>query len=76
MPRDDVGQKFSFVGAYVDDPEASGWHVAGMLHWGGVWGGNWILEPTSGTAVVVLTNTMREGCNGPFREEIRDAVFG
>lgn len=76
IPRDDLGQKFSFIGAYVEDPEASGWHVAGLLHWGGVWGGNWILEPASGTAVVVLTNTMREGCNGPFREEIRDAVFG
>ena len=69
-------QKFSLLGAYIDDPAASGWPAAGMLHWGGIWGNNWILDPASGTAVVVMTNTMREGCNGPFREEIRDAVFG
>ena len=28
------------------------------------------------TNVVVYTNTMREGCNGPFRDQMRDAVFG
>jgi CubicO group peptidase (beta-lactamase class C family) len=72
----DPGQKFGFVGAVIDDPHASGWPVPGMLHWGGIWGNNWIIDPASRTTVVVMTNTMREGCNGPFREEIRDAVFG
>jgi CubicO group peptidase (beta-lactamase class C family) len=75
LSRDDAGQKFSFLGAWIEDPQASGWPVAGMLHWGGVWGNNWILEPKSGTSVVVYTNTTIEGCNGPFREEVRDAVF-
>jgi Beta-lactamase len=75
LPCDDPGEKFSFVGAFIDDPQASGWPVGGMLHWGGIWGNNWIIEPKSGTVVVVFTNTMREGCNGPFRGEIRDAVF-
>jgi len=75
LPRDDAGQKFSFLGAWIEDPQASGWPVAGMLHWGGVWGNNWILEPKSATSVVVYTNTTVEGCNGPFREEVRDAVF-
>jgi CubicO group peptidase (beta-lactamase class C family) len=77
LPRDkDPGQKFGFIGAVIDDPAASGWPLHGMLHWGGIWGNNWIIEPMTGTVVVVLTNTMREGCNGPFREEVRDAVFG
>ncbi|MEO8756883.1 MAG: serine hydrolase domain-containing protein [Devosia sp.] len=75
LPRDDAGQKFGFLGAVVEDTAASGWPVAGMLHWGGIWGNNWILDPASATTVVVYTNTMREGCNGPFRDEIRDAVF-
>lgn len=71
----DPGQKFGFVGAVIDDIDVSGWPVLGMLHWGGIWGNNWIIDPASRTTVVVMTNTMREGCNGPFREEIRDAVF-
>lgn len=76
LPREkDPGQKFGFVGAVIEDPQASGWQRPGMLHWGGIWGNNWIIDPTSGTTVVVMTNTMREGCNGPFREEVRDAVF-
>lgn len=75
LPRDDAGQKFGFFGAVIDDPATSGWPVAGMLHWGGIWGNNWIIEPQSATTVVVYTNTMREGCNGPFREQVRDAVF-
>lgn len=77
LPRPrDPGQKFGFVGAVIEDPAASGWQKRGMLHWGGIWGNNWIIDPESGTVVVVMTNTMREGCNGPFREDIRDAVFG
>jgi CubicO group peptidase (beta-lactamase class C family) len=75
LARDEPGQKFGFLGAVIADRAASGWPIEGMIHWGGIWGNNWILEPQSGTSVVVFTNTMREGCNGPFREEIRDAVF-
>lgn len=75
LPRADAGQKFSFLGAYIEDTQASGWPVAGMLHWGGIWGNNWIFDPHSGTSVVVFTNTAVEGSHGPFRDEIRDAVF-
>jgi CubicO group peptidase (beta-lactamase class C family) len=76
LPREkDPGQKFGFVGAVIEDIHASGWPIPGMLHWGGIWGNNWIIDPASRTTVVVTTNTMREGCNGPFRDEIRDAVF-
>ncbi|MEO6015106.1 MAG: serine hydrolase domain-containing protein [Devosia sp.] len=72
----DPGQQFGFVGAVIADAKASGWQRAGMVQWGGIWGNNWIVDPVTDTNIVVFTNTMREGCNGPFREEIRDAVFG
>jgi hypothetical protein len=35
-----------------------------------------MIDPATKTTVVVMTNTMREGCNGPFRDEVRDAAFG
>ena len=70
------GELFGYLGAVVTDPVASGWHRRGLVEWGGVWGNNWIADPATGTHVVVFTNTMKEGCDGPFRNEVRDAVFG
>jgi CubicO group peptidase (beta-lactamase class C family) len=75
LPRDEAGQRFGFLGAVIADPKNSGWPSAGMLHWGGIWGNNWIVDPASRRSVVVCTNTSREGCNGSFREQIRDAIF-
>lgn len=72
---DRPGELFSFVGAVVTDAATSGWRKEGLVEWGGIWGNNWIVDPETGTHVVVYTNTMREGCNGPFRDEMRDAVF-
>jgi CubicO group peptidase (beta-lactamase class C family) len=69
------GEGFGFFGAVIRDTARSGWPTEGMIHWGGTWGNNWILEPKSGTTVVVYTNTATEGCDGRFRAEIRDAVF-
>jgi CubicO group peptidase (beta-lactamase class C family) len=73
---DRPGAKFTFIGALVTDAAASGWHKNGLIEWGGIWGNSWILDPASGTSVVAYTNTMWSGCNGRFRDEIRDAVFG
>ena len=70
------GEHFGFLGAVVEDPVASGWHKEGLIEWGGIWGNSWILDPAGRTSVVAFTNTMREGCSGPFRDQIRDAVFG
>lgn len=75
-PMDRPGQLFSTIGAVVTDAEASGWRKDGLVQWGGIWGNNWIIDPATRTHVVVYTNTMKEGCNGPFRDEVRDAVFG
>ena len=70
------GGKFWFIGALVGDAAASGWHKNGLIEWGGIWGNSWILDPASATSVVAYTNTMWSGCDGRFRNEIRDAVFG
>lgn len=73
---DRPGAKFTFIGALVTDAAASGWHRNGLIEWGGIWGNSWILDPATGTSLVAYTNTMWSGCNGRFRDEIRDAVFG
>ena len=73
---DRPGAKFTFIGALVGDAAASGWHRNGLIEWGGIWGNSWILDPDSGTSVVAYTNTMWSGCDGRFRDGVRDAVFG
>ena len=79
LPRrdSDAGKRFGLLGAVTQDPVAAGFPVPqGCVDWGGAWGHNWIIEPASRTTIVTMTNTVWEGCNGPFREEIAGAVFG
>ena len=60
----------------TDDPKAAKSPCpVGTLDWGGAWGHNWIIDRTNKLTIAVLTNTAPEGCNGPFREEVRDAVY-
>jgi hypothetical protein len=47
----------------------------GTVDWGGAWGHNWIIDPINHLTIVTCTNVAFEGCNGPFREDIRDAVY-
>ena len=71
------GKGFNLIGAVIHDARAA--HSpcpVGTVDWGGVWGHNWIVDPVARRTIVVCTNTTFEGCNGPFREEIRDAVYG
>jgi CubicO group peptidase (beta-lactamase class C family) len=79
LPRrdKDAGKRFGLLGAVTEDPAAAQFPVpVGTVDWGGAWGHNWIIAPASQTSIVTLTNTLWEGCNGPFREEIAAAVFG
>jgi len=79
LPRreDDAGKRFTVLGAIIDDPKAARSPCpAGTLDWGGAWGHNWIIDPTNRWTILVCTNVAPEGCNGPFREDIRDAVYG
>ena len=76
MPRPAAGEGFSYFGAIVRDPKAANSPVSpGTNHWGGIYGNNWFLDPVRQLALVCFTNTAFEGCNGPFRNEIRDAVY-
>ncbi len=79
LPRraSDAGKRFSFIGAYLADPAAAKNPCpVGTIDWGGAWGHNWVVDPVTRTTIVVCTNTTFEGCNGPFREEILEAVYG
>ncbi len=78
LPRreTDAGKRFTVLGAMIDDPKAAKSPCpVGTLDWGGAWGHNWIIDRTNRLSIAVLTNTAPEGCNGPFREEVRDAVY-
>ena len=68
------GKRFGYLGAIT--VEAGGAIPQGAVDWGGAWGHNWIIDAATGTVIVVCTNTLFEGCNGPFREEVAAAVFG
>jgi CubicO group peptidase (beta-lactamase class C family) len=74
----DAGKRFGFFGAVLEDPMAAGNSPApkGTVDWGGVYGHNWFIDPQNGISVVSYSNTAPNGCNGPFREEIRNAVYG
>jgi CubicO group peptidase (beta-lactamase class C family) len=79
LPRraGDAGKRFSLIGAVIDDPAAARSPCpAGTVDWGGAWGHNWIVDPTNRWTILTCTNVAPEGCNGPFREDIRDAVYG
>ena len=78
LPRreGDAGKRFTVLGAIIDDPQAARSPCpVGTLDWGGAWGHNWIIDRTNKLSIVVCTNVAPEGCNGPFREDIRDAVY-
>ena len=73
----DAGKRFTVLGAMNDDPKAAKSPCpVGTLDWGGAWGHNWIIDRTNRLSIAVLTNVTPEGCNGPFRDDIRDAVYG
>lgn len=78
LPRreNDAGKRFTVLGAMIDDPKAAKSPCpVGTLDWGGAWGHNWIIDRTNRLSIAVMTNTAPEGCNGPFREQVRDAVY-
>jgi CubicO group peptidase (beta-lactamase class C family) len=71
-----VGEQFGYLGAVITDARAAGWPRDGLVRWGGIWGNNWCVDPKTGTALVAYSNTMWEGSDGRFRDDLRDAVFG
>lgn len=78
LPRreSDAGKRFSLLGALLEDPAAARSPCPiGTLDWGGAWGHNWIIDPVNRITVISCSNVAPEGDNGPFRQDIRDAVY-
>jgi CubicO group peptidase (beta-lactamase class C family) len=72
----DAGKRFSFIGAVLDNAVAANNPCpVGTVDWGGAWGHNWVVDPINRITIVVCTNTTFEGCNGPFRDDILQAVY-
>ncbi|MGQ0565900.1 MAG: serine hydrolase domain-containing protein [Gemmobacter sp.] len=73
----DAGKGFCLIGAVVTDPDLAATPCPqGTVDWGGAWGHNWIIDPVNHLTIVTCTNTAFEGCDGAFREDIRNAVYG
>lgn len=71
------GWKFSYFGAWLDDPVLAGSPAPrGTNRWGGIYGHNWFIDPVNGFTVLSMTNTGLEGSDGAYREEVRNAVYG
>jgi CubicO group peptidase (beta-lactamase class C family) len=70
------GWKFSHFGAWLDDPDLAKSPAArGTTRWGGIFGHNWFIDPENGLSVVSMSNTGLEGCDGDYKEQVRDAVY-
>lgn len=70
------GWHFSYFGAWLDDPAVVGSPAArGTNRWGGIYGHNWFIDQENGLSVVSMSNTGLEGCDGSFKDQVRDAVY-
>lgn len=71
-----AGWGFGHIGAVLFDPAAAG-HPGpiGTNRWGGIYGHNWIVDPTNSLTIVSMTNTGLEGSDGAYRDEICNAVY-
>ena len=70
------GWGFSYFGAWLDDPELAASPAArGTNRWGGIYGHNWFVDPANGLSLVSMSNTGLEGCDGAYKDEVRDAVY-
>ncbi|MEN5263359.1 serine hydrolase domain-containing protein [Stenotrophomonas hibiscicola] len=75
-PPEPAGWGFGLGLAVLRDAAASGTpQSAGTWRWGGAYGHSWFVDPARGLSVVALTNTLYEGMDGAFVDELRDAVY-
>lgn len=76
IPGLQPGIGFGFGGAVVVDPAAARTPQSpGTLHWGGVYGHTWFVDPVRKLTVVAMTNTAPEGLTGAFPGAVRQAVY-
>ncbi len=75
-PPEPAGWGFGLGFAVLRDAAASGTpQREGTWRWGGAYGHSWFVDPSRGLSVVALTNTLYEGMDGAFVDELRDAVY-
>lgn len=75
-PPEPAGWGFGLGFAVLRDAAASGTpQSAGTWRWGGAYGHSWFVDPARGLSLVALTNTLYEGMDGAFVDELRDAVY-
>ncbi len=75
-PPEPAGWGFGLGFAVLRDAAASGTpQNIGTWRWGGAYGHSWFVDPARGLSVVALTNTLYEGMDGAFVDELRDAVY-
>jgi len=75
-PPEPAGWGFGLGFAVLRDAAASGTpQSAGTWRWGGAYGHSWFVDPARGLSVVALTNTLYEGMDGAFVDQLRDAVY-
>ena len=75
-PPEPAGWGFGLGFAVLRDAAASGTPQSeGSWRWGGAYGHSWFVDPARGLSVVALTNTLYEGMDGAFVDELRDAVY-
>lgn len=71
----------------IRDSFARGWAVTSpdttvlyglpvhAVHWGGVYGHSWSIDPSTRTVIVALTNTTPEGMDGAFPTDVARAAY-
>ncbi len=75
-PPEPAGWGFGLGFAVLRDAAPSGTPQSeGTWRWGGAYGHSWFVDPARGLSVVALTNTLYEGMDGAFVDELRDAVY-
>lgn len=75
-PPEPAGWGFGLGFSVLRDAAASGTpQNTGTWRWGGAYGHSWFVDPARGLSVVALTNTLYEGMDGAFVDELRDAVY-
>ena len=73
---DAPGWGFSLGFSVLRDPAPTGTPESpGTWRWGGAYGHSWFVDPARELTVVALTNTLYEGMDGAFVNELRDAAY-
>ncbi|WP_237153579.1 serine hydrolase domain-containing protein [Oryzibacter oryziterrae] len=70
------GMGYSHGWSIIHDPKAGmAPFNPGTWSWGGIYGHQWLVDPTAEISAVIFSNTAMEGCTGQYPLDVRDAIF-